>query len=573
MNWKIDLSCCVVSLSACRSKPAPPSAEPVVKSSASAPPAPSSAPAPSQAPGSAPPVARPQTSLSLKLALATVPPQYQSNYGRGIFNLHSVRGAVLVTLGEALYVLEEGKLVEIAMGVGEQQLGSLEIGPLYAEIDRVSGRYPNELWVNASGMWVSDGARIHAAWSGTYRQRGGEWIEVGPGQAGYGAANVLAWAGGRSLGWGAAGFELLGGAKKSLPIQTRGKSDVTRIAIDALAALPSGDLYALGRDGDRAGAFSIEHWTDTDDEASSVHQLPSWFCTGPGTVTDRWHKRVGLYAASAKAVFAICQSKIEGGVLRFDGNDLSVLTPPTLGEVRDAVAAEDGSLWLVTASSAFVLGTQGSWRELAVPSAANLKSTVIEGFVKPEGALHLELSSVAATSESHGLIAGSLYDAGSNAQSTFLFASDDRKLELPKRDQNSAGPVPSSSAASSPAGSSAEGGPLTADCKTPFVVLYSVSDSAPADYAYPATRDALASASPKPNAQFVEFRFKQRRTLGAKSPTVEQARALSDLIGSRERLQYTAVPRSHARPDPRSSSCEHELERQRQRESVAASAL
>lgn len=108
------------------------------------------------------------------------------------------------------------------------------------------------------------------------------------------------------------------------------------------------------------------------------------------------------------------------------------LTPPTMGAVRDAAAGVNGSLWLVTASSAFVLGAQGAWRELAVPSAASLKSTVVEGLVKPEGALHLELSSVAATSESHGLIAGSLYDAASNAQSTFLFASDDKKLERPK---------------------------------------------------------------------------------------------------------------------------------------------
>jgi hypothetical protein len=502
----------------------------VTKSSASAAPAPSRAPAPSESEGSAPPVDRPKTSLSLKLALTEIPPAFQSNYGRGVFNLHSVRGAVLVTLGEALYVLEEDKLVEIPMGVGEQQLGSMKIGPLYAEIESVGGRYPDELWVNASGMWVSDGARIHSAWSGTYRQRGGEWIEVA---AAYAAGSIVGWSGGRSIGWGAAGFQILGGSKKGLPIQTPGKNDAARIAIDALAALPSGDLYALGSDTDNGGAFSIEHWTDADDKAVGVHALPSWFCTGPGAVADQWHKRVGLYAASPQAVFAVCQSKLEAGVVRFDGKGLTVLTPPTTGEVQDAAAGADGSLWLVTASSAFVLGPQGAWRELAVPSAASLKSTVVEGFIKPEGALHLELSSVAATSAGHGLIAGSLYDASSNAQSTFLFANDDTRLELPKSDQKSLAPMPSSSAAPGPAGTSAEGGPLTADCKTPFVVLYSVSDSAPADYAYPATRDALASASAKPHAQFVEFRFKQHRTLGAKVPTVEQARALTELITAR----------------------------------------
>jgi hypothetical protein len=460
--------------------------------------------------------------------LAAVPPDYQSNYGRGVFNVHDVRGAILVTLGEALYVLDEGKLVEIPMGVGEQQLGGMKIGPLYAEIDSVAGRYPDELWVRASGMWVSDGARIHSAWSGTYRQRGGAWIEVGSGEAG----NVVGWSGGRSIGWGAAGLQIVGGSKKSPPIQTPGKSGVPRVAIDALAALPSGNLYALGRDDENGGAFSVEHWTDTDDGAVGVHELPSWFCTGPGTITDQWRKRVGLYTASPKAVFVVCQSKLEAGVLRFDGKDLTVLTPPTTGEVRDAAAGADGSLWLVTAGSAFVLDSAGAWRELAVPSAASLKSTVVEGFVKPEGALHVELSSVVATNTSDGLIAGSLYDAGSNAQSTFVFASDDTKLELPKGAQKelAPSPTPSASGVAPHAGTSAEGGPLTADCKTPFVVLYSVSDSAPADYSYPATRDALASASTKPQAEFVEFRFKQHRTLGAKVPTVEQAKALTELI-------------------------------------------
>jgi hypothetical protein len=531
MNRWMVLSYTALACAACRSKPTPSSAEPVATSSASTAPAKRNAPAPSATGGSAPPVDRPKTSLALKLALAETPPEFQSNYGRGVFNVHDVRGAVLVTLGEALYVLEQGKLVEIPMGVGEQQLGNMKIGPLYAEIDSVAGRYPDELWVNARGMWVSDGARIHSAWNGTYRQRGGGWIEVGSSEAG----NVVAWSGGRSIGWGAAGLQIVGGSKKSPPIQTPGKGGAGRVAIDALAALPSGDLYALGRDTENGGAFSIEHWTDAHDEAVGVHELPSWFCTGPGTVTDQWRRRVGLYAASPKAVFAVCQSKLEAGVLRFDGKDLTVLTPPAAGEVRDAAVGADGSLWLVTAASAFVLDALGAWRELALPSAADLKSTVVEGFIKPEGALHLELSSVVATNAQRGLIAGSLYDAAPNAQSTFLFASDDTKLELPKSGQQEHAPSPAPSAgnAGSQATASAEGGPLTADCKTPFVVLYSVSASAPADYSYPATRDALASASTKPQAEFVEFRFKQHRTLGAKVPTVQQAKALAELITAR----------------------------------------
>ena len=234
-------------------------------------------------------------------------------------------------------------------------------------------------------------------------------------------------------------------------------------------------------------------------------------------------------------MFAVCHSKLEAGLLRFDGKDVIALTPPAAGRVQGAAVGDDGSLWLVTASAAFVLDAQGGWRELAAPSVASLKSTVVVGLREPRGALKLELSSVVATNASHGLIAGSLYDSDVAAQRTFLFASDDTKLELPKSDKESPTPTPgpSASAVAPPSGASADGGPLTPDCKTPFVVLYSVSESAPADYAYPATRDALASASPKPSAQFVEFRFKQHRTLGAKVSSVEQAKALAELITAR----------------------------------------
>lgn len=535
MNRWIALSCSLLTVVACRSKTTPPHAEPVSKASASAAPAPSaaSASAPRPPEASAPPVDKPKKSSTLEVALSEFPPEYQSFYGRGVFNLHAVRGATMLTFGEALYALEDGKLIEIPMGVGYQQRPNDQGGPsapLYAELGEVSGRYPGELWVDAQGMWVSDGARIHSGWSGTYRQRAGEWLAV----PGFSAGIVVGWSGGRSIAWGGAGFELFGGSKKEgPPVQTLGKGAAVRVAIDAIAALPSGDLYALGRDSENAGGFSIEHWTDASDKAAFIHTLPSWFCTGPGTSTDERRKRVALYASSPKAVFAVCRSKLEAGVLRFDGKDVVALSPPATGQVQGAAAGEDGSLWLVTGPSTFVLDAQGAWRELPAPSLASLKNTIVAGFREPQGALKLELSSVVATSASHGLIAGSLYDSDVAAQRTFLFASDDTKLELPKTDNKSPTPAPSASAAAPPSGASADGGPLTPDCKTPFVVLYSVSDSAPADYAYPATRDALASASPRPSAQFVEFRFKQHRTLGAKVPSVEQAKALAELISAR----------------------------------------
>jgi hypothetical protein len=520
---------------ACHSKSEPPRAQVTTKPSASSAPTPASSS--SAAPkateeASALPVERPKKSLALKLALAEFPPEFQSNYGRGVFGVHGVRGGTIVTLAESLYALEEGKLMEIPISVGQQRLGNMMIGPIYAELDRVAGRYPNDLWVSASGMWLSDGARLHSAWSGVYKQANGEWLEVATDEAGDGLALFTSWSGGRTVARNVFGFSIVSGSKKqAIPLATPGKTGTPRLTFEAIAGLPGGDLYAVGLDSERPGTFSLEHWTDEKETSVGVYPLPSWFCTGPGTATAA-DGEVALVTASPSSVFVLCKATLGAGIVRFDGKDLHVIAPPTSDRLAGAAVGDDGTLWLATPSAAFALDERGVWRELAVPAAKGLEATIVEGYYKPEPPLHVELDSVASVGAGQALVAGSLYDKEQRAQSTFLFATDERKLELPKSDKQPT-PLPSGSAVPAPPGESAEGGALGPDCKTPFVVLYSVSDSAPVDYAYPATRDALAAEHPKPVAEFVELRFKRHRALGAKVKTAADAKALVEVISKR----------------------------------------
>jgi hypothetical protein len=453
---------------------------------------------------------------------------YQYTKELGVFDVHGVRGAVIVTLGDQLYALEQGRLLPIPMDIGTQQLGMLRVRPTYVTVHSVSGRYPGELWVRASGEWFSDGARLLSPWEGMYRQLGDAWVEVSS------AAHdlVVPWSAGRTLAWGSRGLQIVSeGTSAELPVQRAGKSGKARVGIEHLAALPSDELYALGEDADRPPARAIEHFTDAN--SLGIHELPGWFCNDAGAKRKDQRPLATILASSPQSVFALCSSNLELGIIRFDGRVVRPIAPPTSGELQSAAVGDDGRLWLVTSSAAFVLSAADEWSRLLPPSPAALEHKVDGSSSKPSAPSRLQLSSVATMSSGHALIAGTLYNSDA-PHSTWLLTTDHFTLTVPDLQDSAraAGTAPSASAASG-APPSVEGALLTPNCKTPFVILYSVSASAPADYGYPATRDALASANTKPEAVFVEFNYKQQRTLGAKVPNEGQAKVLIDLITAR----------------------------------------
>lgn len=524
----------------CHSKAEPPRPEPKPSPQKSAAPAPSLAPlpAPSSQEGSALPIEVPGRSAPLELALATRPPEYQSNYGAGVFDLYTLRGGRLVTLGEELYQLKDGKLLKVDVDeLGYQPASySPRAQPLYAEIASVQGRFPEDLWLEVSGMWVSDGARIHSPYSDMYRWHDGSLDRVAPGQPGTGGAIIVGWSGGRTLGYADGAFRLLGGPKSTtLPWRKPGKSGSPRVDVEAFAALPSGDVYALGHDAEAAKlSFAIEHWTDASSDSAGIHGLPSWFCRP----TSGASPKPRLVASGPDDVIAIC-GQLGGGLVHFDGKDMAPIAAPAASVVRGAVLADDGSLWLLTDSTIYVRDTHGAWKSFTAPRVTSLKATVLEDDLpQVVGELSLQLTSLVALNETRAFVAGSLSDRNSRPFSTFLLSTDGAKLELPEPPNPRAMPAPSASATPTPTpaplgSASVEGTSLGVDCKTPFVVLFSISDSAPTDYGYPATRDALASAAKKPAASFVEFRFKGHRTLGAKVASAAEGKALVELISAR----------------------------------------
>jgi len=72
--------------------------------------------------------------------------------------------------------------------------------------------------------------------------------------------------------------------------------------------------------------------------------------------------------------------------------------------------------------------------------------------------------------------------------------------------------------------------PLTRDCETPFVLLYTLSKSAPASYDFPSTRAALKGHLEFKSAELVEVTRIDKRYLGAKVPSVPLAIKLAEFI-------------------------------------------
>ena len=289
-KWLVVAPALLPALSGCRcsSKPEPARAEP--SAAARVEPAPSASETPSASAVETailPPVGK----VKATVVLADVP---SDHFGDGVvppaYSVHRVRGAVLVSSNGSLFPLEDhtlGSELE-STGIGDHSLGmNAHIPPLWMEVADIAGSWPNDLWVDVGGMWVTDGARIYGTFSDTYHGVNGDFSRLPDGSLPIPVSDaVVSWSQGRVLGLRDGQIQLLSGGKSPLPKPAVGPGAdcPVRLSIESIAALPAGDLYAVGRGKCDDDQFLIEHWTEDSVESKSVERLPAAFATPLGPV-------------------------------------------------------------------------------------------------------------------------------------------------------------------------------------------------------------------------------------------------------------------------------------------------
>jgi hypothetical protein len=421
---------------------------------------------------------------------------YDTYAGPRPLRIHALRDRMLVTgFDLALYGLEGGKLRmldELPPQMLRRRVGadSYHFASSTSIVTHVKGRYPDELYFTVDGAFT-DGARIGGAGEGSFVKKGDRYEDDPLPLA------ASAWTSGKTLVL--LGDAFLGGA--SAPRRTQGKACATRIKAEHMAALPTGEVLVPGGDCDAGGKLALERWAPGSRDGVVV-PLPA-----PEGKIAR-----ALIAANERDGFVLASIGGAGFLARVgDAKDAApaALELPSKKPVTDAGLADDGCLWIL-------LG-EGAGVELFRRDKAGVFTRAV--FPAPAAALQ-PLGLYAESCEA-------VYVAGATSDEDSVIVSTRPGEILHLADA----PKPASSAApEAGAEAGADPKPLAEGCSTPFVILFALGKTAPENYDYPATRDALSGWPERTKFKFVEYEFKGARTLGARAPDAAAARSLVERV-------------------------------------------
>ena len=280
------------------------------------------------------------------------------------------------------------------------------------------------------------------------------------------------------------------------PQRTAGAKCPVRLDAEALTALASGEVLLVGRDCDSGDRLALERWAPGKTTATVT----------PLREPEGKLVEVRLLATE-KDRFALVRREQGNFFARVDVSaEEPTLTPlplPVDKPLVDASLAPDGTVWLLFGKGADLdllrRSADGTYARATFPAREDYT---------PYG----------------------LYAASADIAYLAVTTSDVRSLILSTRpgDLFEEEAAADDDKPSTPAGGAP--GALTAGCPTPFVILFAVSDSAPYDYDYPATRDALSGWPDAARYRFVEYKNGKQRTLGVIAPDAAAAEALAARI-------------------------------------------
>jgi hypothetical protein len=444
------------------------------------------------------------------------------------YELHNPRGAVVVARCAELLRLSDGKLVPsnlpetgLAVDSFNQTQGAVQA------IHRVSGRWPDALVIELTRLdeMQSDRGAYFSPQDSAYELVGGRWREIGREDT----PQAAAWSQGRTLLHRQNEFELMAG-RKDLPLPQ--KTPVRRscsheVSVTDFTAMTDGTVVSVGCDCEDPRALRAE--IIAEGKPAVIYTLATGK-TLPEKVAPR------LVGDAPSALFVTAPSP-DGVVLwRYRSDGFEEISLPSHRPLAAAHATPDGHLWLsfvgpsknkgkAEPAEIFRRTPAGVWEPVTLPSAQSLKDAILAQWKDANTGAAPELAddlrflprSIASFAEGEVWLAGTIVSGVDREEATVLARA------------SGAGPVTSAPAIGWRPGPEFPE-PYRKDCESPFVLLYAVAEQVPKDYEFPATRDAVRGTRFVTSARFVEFRHKDKRTLGALVGSAAEGKALIEQL-------------------------------------------
>ena len=526
-----------------------------------------------------PPSAEPSSSVTDKAPRPPVPVSVRSDHFKLVlfadkaytsYRLYAVGDRIVI--GPTLQTLEDGRIVdtprmdEVVLKGEDKNGSSWDKGISEVDLEGVMGSYPDDLWIDVSGMWGMVTARGYAdTWVEhryTYLRQFGTFGRV-PDRP----VAAAPWSGKRTLAYlGEGRFRLALTNKKKpdpLPVQAAGKEKTPRIDGVAMTALRDGKVALVGPDADRGGALSIERWSG-DAESLSRSEIVEL----PGAPSEK--PRAAWIFLNGDRTFVAADFAERAYLAEVDPTGAAEVESPT-AHILGAHVAADGTLFVDGGDTLFRYEGRVSGKAEFMPAKAPARDPK----ARPRGlfaASHDVVYWAVEKTLGHSVIystraAPPPLPSASASASAAPSASAQATPSASVSASSSAQAAPSASVSAAPSGSSsaqavtsgaallASFPALTAACTTPLVALFPVASSTPKDFDFAATWADLAGLAGLADVELVEIEHQGERFLAAVVKDEKAAQALVAHLTAKKkdpapRAVCFAVP-ANARKIPR----------------------
>jgi hypothetical protein len=447
--------------------------------------------------------------------------------------------ADVVKWGTTLYLYDGSQLIGELDGDNivsrPEYLGSYIPQPLEG-ISAVGGLWPEQGWISVSRPAERSG------YSALLEKRGKGWREFSQTQVAYWYRALQPWDKGRTLAlvysaWGGYSWEVVRGAPRTVPQPKRGDTDAccgpnpTAQTPEDFAALPSGDLFAVGALVSNAETWVVERWQPgkrkgvmdvlpvPEDPALSMRILG----LAVGATNDAYvygdllkHSEVNSYTMVTVGAY----------LAHFDGSTWKRVPFESKSGLSSLSVAGD-LLWATSDGALYRRdAVASSWEKVPLPSdAATLEQAIGKpGYAKAGPWNRLFAERVVTRPENDVWVVTKALQAGTTLPAQGM------PVVLRNRAHSAVWHGLRESDYAQTMEQYQPNRPADANCPNIYVMLYGMTRTTPRDYDYPLTRAALKGHTEFQDVVFAETEELGKHYFGAFVPTLALAHKLVSLV-------------------------------------------